>query len=106
MRIHTWSPQRAATAWLTRVGREAIFHSSDGSFKCIGYTDANKWLMHLSMGYSTLGSQREHVVKVALVGAPNAGKSTLINALAGRKVRKLSLKPTDMHPVCITKFLN
>ena len=34
----------------------------------------------------------EHVVKVAVIGDPNAGKSTLINSILGRRVR--------MIPVC------
>lgn len=31
----------------------------------------------------------QYVTKVALVGAPNAGKSTLLNAMAGQKVSQI-----------------
>ena len=34
---------------------------------------------------------------VALIGAPNAGKSTLINALIGQKVAITSSKPQTTH---------
>lgn len=55
-------------------------------------------------------SDEQQLLQVGVVGAPNAGKSTLTNALVGTKARQPSAQPNDnqaiQYTLCCTALLH
>lgn len=49
--------------------------------------------------------ENPRVLRVVILGAPNAGKSTLSNQLLGRKVCCASVTILPFHPICFFTFI-
>ncbi|XP_014285203.1 GTPase Era, mitochondrial [Halyomorpha halys] len=70
--------------------------------RCIYLTSINRKYLSDIRNYSSEGT---NILKVAIVGAPNAGKSTIINQLVKRRVFAIS-KKVHTTKVCARAILN